>query len=106
MLGLTCGERLAQGGAESAEIFDAGYAGRLGDDPGIPVKAVVRAATIDAAYEMRQETKIGDLGKGKFVDLIVIDSNPQTLADPEDIAKVKVLRTEVDGKVVRQAPGF
>jgi predicted amidohydrolase YtcJ len=90
----------------SPEMAAAGYAGRLGDDPGMPVKAVLRAATINAAYQLRQESKVGSLEAGKFADLIVIDSNPVTLADPEQIANVKVLRTVVGGKVVYQAPGF
>jgi predicted amidohydrolase YtcJ len=90
----------------SPDMAAAGYAGRLGDDPGMPVRAVLRAATINAAYQMRQESKIGSLEQGKFADLIVIDNNPMTLADPEEIANIKVLRTVVGGKVVYQAPGF
>lgn len=90
----------------SPEMVAAGYPGRLGDDPGMPVKAVLRAATIHAAYQMRQESKVGSLETGKFADLIVIDNNPLTLADPEDIAKLRVLRTVVGGKVVYQAPEF
>lgn len=89
----------------SPEMVAAGYAGRLGDDPGMPVKAVLRAATINAAYQMRQESKVGSVEEGKLADLIVIDRNPTTIA-AEGIAKVKVLRTVVGGKVVYQAPEF
>lgn len=37
---------------------------------------------------------------------IVIDKHPLTMADPEAIANVKVLRTFVGGEVVHQAPAF
>ena len=86
---------------------DAGpeYRGRLGDDPGLSREAVIRAATIDAAYELHQDESTGSLEVGKFADLIVLDRNP--LAVPaEEIAKTQVLETVVGGKVVYEAsPG-
>jgi predicted amidohydrolase YtcJ len=80
---------------------DAGreFAGRLGKDPGLSPEAVLRAATINAAYELHEDEVTGSLELGKLADLIVLDRNPLTVP-PEDIAKVKVEETVVGGRVV------
>ena len=78
------------------------YRGRLGDDPGLSREAVLRAVTIDAAYELHQDAATGSLEVGKFADLIVIDRNPLTVP-AEVIAKTQVLNTVVGGKVVYEA---
>ena len=77
------------------------YRGRLGDDPGLSREAVLRAATINAAYELHQDTVTGSLEVGKFADLIVLDRNPLKVP-AEEIAKTRVLETVVGGKVVYQ----
>ena len=75
------------------------YRGRLGEDPGLSAEAVLRAATIDAAYELHQDRETGSLEVGKFADLIVLDRNPLTIP-PADIANVKVLETVLGGKTI------
>ena len=80
------------------------YHGRLGDDPGLSVVAVLRAATIDAAYELHEDEATGSLEVGKFADLIVLDRNPLKVP-AEEIAKTQVLETVVGGKVVYEAGG-
>jgi len=40
------------------------WSGRLGDDPGLSRQAVLRAITIDAAYELHQDEAIGSLEVG------------------------------------------
>ncbi len=77
------------------------YRGRLGDDPGLSREAVLRAATIDAAYELHQDEATGSLAVGKFADLIVLDRNPLKVP-AEEIAKTQVLETVVGGRVVYQ----
>ncbi|MFL6710217.1 MAG: amidohydrolase [Massilia sp.] len=79
------------------------YAGRLTAQPGMSRAAVLRAATINAAYTLRQETSTGSLEVGKLADMIVLDRDFFTISD-EDIANVKVLQTVVGGKVVHEAP--
>jgi imidazolonepropionase-like amidohydrolase len=37
---------------------------------------VLRAATINAAYELHQDDSTGSLEAGKLADLIVLDRNP------------------------------
>ena len=78
------------------------YHGRLGDDPGLSREAVLRAITIDAAYELHQDGVTGSLEVGKFADLIVLDRNPLQIP-AEDIANIKVLETVVGGNVVYDA---
>jgi predicted amidohydrolase YtcJ len=78
------------------------FRGRLGDDPGLSRETVLRAATINAAYELHQDDVTGSLEAGKLADLIVLDRNPLTVP-AEEIAKVKVLETVVGGAVVYTA---
>jgi predicted amidohydrolase YtcJ len=75
------------------------YRGRLGDDPGLSRETVLRAATINAAYELHQDDATGSLEAGKLADLIVLDRNPLTVP-AEEIAKTRVLETVVGGAVV------
>jgi predicted amidohydrolase YtcJ len=79
------------------------YSGRLGDDPGLSREAVLRAATIDAAYELHQDEAAGSIEIGKFADIIVLDRNPFKVP-AEEIAKIQVLETVVGGNVVYEAP--
>jgi predicted amidohydrolase YtcJ len=78
------------------------YAGRLGEAPGMPRAAVLRAVTMNAAYTLRQEKETGSLEAGKLADLIVLDRNVMEVP-AEDIANTKVLQTVVGGKVVYDA---
>ena len=75
------------------------YRGRLGDDPGLSREAVLRAATINAAYELHEDDVTGSLETGKLADLIVLDRNPLEIP-AEDIASVKVVETVVGGQTV------
>jgi len=83
---------------------DAGkaYAGRLTGQPGMPRAAVLRAATFDAAWTLRQEGQVGSLEVGKLADLIVLDRNVLTVPE-EEIAGAKVLQTVVGGRVLYEA---
>ena len=78
------------------------YHGRLGEDPGLSREAVLKAATINAAYELHEDDVTGSLRVGKFADLIVLDRNPLKIP-AEEIANVKVLETVVGGRTVYDA---
>ncbi len=54
--------------------------------------------TINGAYALFMEDKIGSLIPGKFADLIVLSDNPLTV-DLDAIVEIDVLMTMVGGKV-------
>ena len=86
---------------------DAGreFAGRLTAQPGMPRAAVLRAATVNAAWTLRQEAAVGSLEVGKLADLIVLDRNVLRIPE-EEIARVKVVQTVVGGRIVYEARGM
>ena len=81
------------------------YAGRLSEDAGLSRKEALRAITINASYELHQESSIGSLEVGKLADLIVLDRNFFDIP-AEQIADIKVLQTVLGGRVVYQADTF
>lgn len=81
------------------------YAGPLGKVPGVPVKAAIRAFTINGAYALHCEKDIGSLEVGKLADLIVINQN-LIVIPPKKIADTKVLLTMVGGTTVFQDPSL
>jgi predicted amidohydrolase YtcJ len=78
------------------------FHGKLGEDPGLSREAVLRAATIDAAYELYEDDVTGSVQVGKFADLIVLDRDPLKIP-AEDIANVQVLETVVGGRTVYES---
>ena len=78
------------------------FHGRLGEDPGLSREAVLRAATMDAAYELHEDDVTGSVQVGKFADLIVIDRDPLKIP-AEDIANIRVLETVVGGRTVYES---
>ena len=81
------------------------FRGWLGEDPGLSREEVLRAATINAAYELHEDESTGSLEVGKFADLIVLDRNPLKVP-AEEIAKTQVLETVAGGRVVYKAPNW
>jgi predicted amidohydrolase YtcJ len=65
----------------------------------ITVDESLRAYTINNAYAAFDADKRGSLVKGKLADIAVCDINLMTCS-PEDIMKMNILLTIVDGKVV------
>jgi predicted amidohydrolase YtcJ len=86
---------------EDAQAFP----GRLGIDPGLTLRAALRAITIDAAYSLRQEQVTGSLEAGKFADFVVLDRNPLE-SPPDQVSSTRTLLTVVGGKVVYRAAEF
>jgi predicted amidohydrolase YtcJ len=78
------------------------FRGKLGDDPGLSREVVLRAATIDAAFELHEDNVTGSIEVGKFADLIILDRDPLTIP-AEDIANVQVLETVVGGQEAYKA---
>ncbi|MXN63866.1 amidohydrolase family protein [Stappia sp. GBMRC 2046] len=61
------------------------------------IEQAIRSHTIEAAWQMRMEDKIGSLEVGKLADLVVLDRNPLE-EDPSDLADVEVIATMMDGR--------
>ena len=69
----------------------------LGPNERVTVDDAIRAVTIDAAYQIMSDDKIGSLEVGKQADLVILAKNPRT-TNAEAIAKIKVKETWIDGK--------
>lgn len=62
----------------------------------ISLEAALKAYTLDAAYVMRQEDKVGSLEVGKEADFILLDQNPFEIPT-ERIHSITVLETYLRG---------
>lgn len=67
----------------------------------ISLAEAVKAYTINAAYTMRQENKVGTIEIGKEADLIVLDRDIFSIA-PNTIGQTQVTQTYLQGKLVYQ----
>ena len=59
----------------------------------------MKMITINAAYTLGVEDKVGTIEAGKFADFAVLDSDPQTIPT-NNIKNVSVLATVLGGKVI------
>ncbi len=73
----------------------------LGPEQCITPLQALKAHTIDAAWQVFQEDRLGSLEPGKFADLVVLDRNP--LDDPKGIKDIQVMETIVGGQTVFRA---
>lgn len=64
----------------------------------ISVEQALRMITIDAAYTLGVDDKIGSIEAGKLADFAVLDADPQEVS-PMEIKDVPVVATIVGGKV-------
>jgi predicted amidohydrolase YtcJ len=74
-----------------------------GRDP-MTVEQAIRAMTIDAAWQLRMEDKIGSLEVGKYADVAVLDGNPFEV-EPAQIKDIDVLMTMMDGRFTYRGDG-
>jgi predicted amidohydrolase YtcJ len=65
----------------------------------VTVKDMVKAYTVNGAYQLYREKSIGSLEAGKYADMIVVDQDIFKAA-PLNIDKTKVLTTIFNGDVV------
>lgn len=65
----------------------------------VSVLDMVKAYTVNGAYQLYREDTIGSIEKGKFADMIVVDKDIYKL-NPLDIDGIKVLTTIFNGDVV------
>lgn len=69
---------------------------RLGDEEPATLAEAVKSLSIAGAYQMFGEEYTGTIERGKSAELVILDSNLETM-NPEDIYKVKVKRTYFKG---------
>jgi predicted amidohydrolase YtcJ len=75
-----------------------GYPNILGEGERISVEDALSAVTLDAAYQVFFDDKVGSLQVGKLADFVVLDSNP--LDNSSTIADIQVLATYLGGELV------
>lgn len=70
----------------------------IGEHQRISVMQALRAITIDAAWQIFQEDKIGSLESGKYADMIILSASP--LDNIDGIRDIQVEETIVGGKTI------
>lgn len=69
----------------------------------LTVEQAIRAQTLDAAYQLFADDRIGSIEVGKYADLVVLSGDPRVV-DPEEIAALQVRATYVAGRQVHPKP--
>jgi predicted amidohydrolase YtcJ len=62
----------------------------------IDLERALRAVTIDAAFVLRQDHRIGSIEAGKLADFTVLDKNPYDV-HPADLKDIAVVGTVLAG---------
>ena len=96
-------------GREPLKGIEMGCSRQLFDQPEAPVlkpyeetlsvKDGIESYTINNAYQMHMEHRLGSIEPGKYADLVVLEQNLFNIPIPE-IHKVRVCETIMDGKTV------
>ena len=71
----------------------------VGKSNKISVEQGLKSLTINAAWQIKMENKIGSIKPGKYADFVVIDQNPM-MVDPEKIKDIHVLQTIMNGNII------
>ena len=74
----------------------------IGADQRVTPLEALKAITINAARQYREDDQKGSLETGKLADLVVLDGNPLTV-DPMAIKDIQVVETIKDGQTVYRA---
>lgn len=78
------------------------HAGRvLGQAQCISAQQALRAITIDAAYQLFMDDRIGSIEVGKYADFTILENNPLTVP-PETLASIPVVATWVGGREIKR----
>ncbi len=73
----------------------------LGYEQRISVLDGIKAMTINAAWQIHKEDKIGSLKKGKYADFIIVDKNPLQIPTKQ-LQNIQILKTIVNGNEVKR----
>jgi predicted amidohydrolase YtcJ len=91
-----------------AGVNRATYEGQVaGPQHKVPLEVALKAVTIDAAYSIQMEKKVGSIEVGKDANLSVLEQSPYAVA-PEKLKDIRVWGTMLEGRVqpvgARQIP--
>jgi predicted amidohydrolase YtcJ len=70
----------------------------LGKTQNLTVLEAIKSLTIDAAWQIHMEDKIGSLEKGKYADFVVLNKNPFTI-QTDKLSTITCLKTVINGNV-------
>ncbi len=71
----------------------------IGEAEAIPVEAALRAVTIDAAWQLFAENRVGSIEAGKLADFTLVDRSPLSV-EPDELDTLRVLGTWLGGRRV------
>ena len=71
----------------------------IGPDERITPYQALRAVTVTAAYQLKEEKTKGTLEVGKLADLVILEKNPLAV-EPTTIKDIAVVETIKEGKTV------
>jgi predicted amidohydrolase YtcJ len=71
----------------------------IGPDERVDVWQSLKALTIEAAWQIREEDQKGTIAAGKLADLVILDHNPLTI-ETDKILDIKVVETMKAGNTV------
>ena len=71
----------------------------VGKSNKISVEQGLKSLTINAAWQIKMENKIGSIKPGKYADFVIINQNPM-MVDPDKIKDIHVLQTIVNGNII------
>jgi predicted amidohydrolase YtcJ len=70
---------------------------QIGAGQTIPVDDAIRALTINPAWQLFLDDKVGSLEVGKLADLVVLSKNPRKI-NPDNLDEIRVLATYREGR--------
>ena len=68
-------------------------------DQAVKIEDAIKMVTINAAWQMSMEERIGSLEVGKLADLVVLSENPLNV-EPERLDQIQVIRTYIGGMAI------
>lgn len=86
--------------AATRTMWDGGEV--LNEKQRVSVYQALKAITIDAAWQMHADDRLGSLQVGKFADFVILDKDPQAI-DPNDIDHILIKQTWMGGQLTHQA---
>ncbi len=71
----------------------------IGANHAVTVEDAIKMVTINPAWQMFMEKRIGSLEVGKLADLVVLSENPLNV-EPEHLDQIQVIETYINGRAI------